>query len=297
MAKYDRSELLQVLSLQGLTRAEALKKIDTIISTEFTLPEDQQNRQLIKAALDLQWFLSTGEHYVSRKEAAKQKLNDLVNAEKIPSSHRISEGKFFRHPVVTMACLLCLILSIPLLFQTGISRQWISGNSVQNDEVYHLNGYEVDLNIVKDAIADISDRDYSITTSDFQVLSSISIVQDIHPQNIPEGWTCQEYSYTQMNNIIYYTEIYQAIDQTDNGAKELSYRCSIFPDASSVTHDIEQTDEGTFMAIGDYSVYLTQNYDMLVATWNKGLINYSLYGPITPDEAYRLIYSIGGYEL
>ena len=71
MATNKGAELLESLKTQGLSQQEMLNRLDAIIDAESARPEGKRDRELIQACIDLQWFLTTGEHYTSKKEVAR----------------------------------------------------------------------------------------------------------------------------------------------------------------------------------------------------------------------------------
>ena len=83
MATNKGAELLESLKTQGLSQQEMLNRLDAIVDDESARPEGKRDRELIQACIDLQWFLTTGEHYTSEKEVARLKLDSaLHNREK-----------------------------------------------------------------------------------------------------------------------------------------------------------------------------------------------------------------------
>ena len=150
-------------------------------------------------------------------------------------------------------------------------------------EVYQLNGQEVELDMLKKAIADRTDEDIEIKTSDFSALSGLIEVQSIHPEHLPSGWVCEEYSYTRIDSIIYYAESYL------NEQKRIEYRCTIFPDADSVVGGMEQNGAGQEATIGSVKVYMTSNIEKQMANWNENLTSFSLYGDYTLNELKQFI--------
>lgn len=157
-------------------------------------------------------------------------------------------------------------------------------------EVYQLNGQEVELAMLKKAIADRADEDIEIKTSDFSALSGLIEVQSIHPERLPSGWICEEYCYKRIDSVVYYVERY--IREKD----EIEYRCVVFPDADSVVGGLEQNETGRTILIGSKKVYLTENIDTLTATWNKNLENYTVHGKYTLDELKEFVESIKDEE-
>ena len=280
MATNKGAELLESLKTQGLSQREMLNRLDAIIDAESARPEGKRDRELIQACIDLQWFLTTGEHYTSEKEVARQKLDSALHEREKQTAN--GQG----HPAKTLAAVFCLVvaaLMLPMAGQTLLSRKWIEGQTVDGGEVYQLNGQEVELDMLKKAIADRTDEDIEIKTSDFSALSGLIEVQSIHPEHLPSGWVCEEYSYTRIDSIIYYAESYL------NEQKRIEYRCTIFPDADSVVGGMEQNGAGQEATIGSVKVYMTSNIEKQMANWNENLTSFSLYGDYTLNELKQFI--------
>ena len=82
MASNKGAELLESLKKQGLSQQEMLNRLDAIVDAESAQPEGKRDRELIQACIDLQWFLTTGEHYTSEKEVARLKLDSALHKRK-----------------------------------------------------------------------------------------------------------------------------------------------------------------------------------------------------------------------
>ena len=280
MASNKGAELLESLKKQGLSQQEMLNRLDAIVDAESAQPEGKRDRELIQACIDLQWFLTTGEHYTSEKEVARQKLDSALHEREKQTAN--GQG----HPAKTLAAVFCLVVAaimLPMAGQTLLSRKWIEGQTVDGGEVYQLNGQEVELAMLKKAIADRADEDIEIKTSDFSALSGLIEVQSIHPEHLPSGWVCEEYSYTRIDSIIYYAESYL------NEQKRIEYRCTIFPDADSVVGGMEQNGAGQEATIGSVKVYMTSNIEKQMANWSENLTSFSLYGDYTLNELKQFI--------
>ena len=287
MASNKGAERLESLKKQGLSQQEMLNRLDAIVDAESAQPEGKRDRELIQACIDLQWFLTTGEHYTSEKEVARQKLDSALHEREKQTAN--GQG----HPAKTLAAVFCLVVAaimLPMAGQTLLSRKWIEGQTVDGGEVYQLNGQEVELAMLKKAIADRADEDIEIKTSDFSALSGLIEVQSIHPERLPSGWICEEYCYKRIDSVVYYVERYT------REKDEIEYRCVVFPDADSVVGGLEQNETGRTILIGSKKVYLTENIDTLTATWNKNLENYTVHGKYTLDELKEFVESIKDEE-
>ena len=170
MATNKGAELLESLKTQGLSQREMLNRLDAIIDAESARPEGKRDRELIQACIDLQWFLTTGEHYTSKKEVARLKLDSALHKrEKQTANGHGHSAKV----LAAVFCLVAVVIVLPIAGQTLLSRKWIEGQTVDGGEVYQLNGQAVELDMLKKAIADRIDEDIEIKTSDFSALSGL----------------------------------------------------------------------------------------------------------------------------
>lgn len=71
MATNKGAELLESLKRRDFHSRDA-ERLDAIMMLK-RRPEGKRDRELIQACIDLQWFLTTGEHYTSKKEVARLK--------------------------------------------------------------------------------------------------------------------------------------------------------------------------------------------------------------------------------
>lgn len=280
MASNKGTELLESLKKQGLSQQEMLNRLDAIIDAESVQPAERRDRELIQACINLQWFLTTGKHYVSEKEVARQKLDSAL----YKSEKQTVNGH--RHPMkslVAVFCLAAVAIVLPIVGQTLLNRQWIEGQTVDGGEVYQLNGQKVELDMLENAIADGMDEDIEIQTNDFDALKEIDEIQSIHPEHLPSGWVCEEYQYKRIDSVVYYAESYI------NKRKRIEYRCTIFPDIDSVVGGKEQNEAGKEIIIGSNKVYFTENKDTKTAAWSSELVDYSLYGDYILEELVEFI--------
>lgn len=280
MATNKGAELLESLKTQGLSQQEMLNRLDAIIDAESARPEGKRDRELIQACIDLQWFLTTGEHYTSKKEVARLKLDSALHKREKQTANG------HRHSAKVLAAVFCLaavVIVLPIAGQTLLSRKWIEGQTVDGGEVYQLNGQAVELDMLKKAIADRIDEDIEIKTSDFSALSGLIEVRGIHPEHLPSGWVCEEYCYIRIDSIIYYAESYL------KGQERIEYRCTIFPEADLVVGGMEQNEAGQEEKIGSTKVYIASNIEKKMANWNRNLLNFSIYGNYTFEELQQFI--------
>lgn len=152
MASNKGAELLESLKKQGLSQQEKLNRLDAIVDAESAQPEGKRDRELIQACIDLQWFLTTGEHYTSEKEVARQKLDSALHKQ------RKTNGEWTRASCqdVGGGILPCRCgIMLPIAGQSAAEPQMVEGQTVDGGEVYRLNGNEVDPGMMKEAIAEI----------------------------------------------------------------------------------------------------------------------------------------------
>lgn len=183
-------------------------------------------------------------------------------------------------------CLVAVVIVLPIAGQTLLSRKWIEGQTVDGGEVYQLNGQAVELDMLKRRLPMEQTKILRSRQATLSALSGLIEVRGIHPEHLPSGWVCEEYSYKRIDSTTYYVERY--IHKKD----EIEYRCIAFSDADSVVGGLEQNETGQTILIGSKKVYLTENIDTLTATWNKKLENYTVHGKYTLDELKELVESI-----
>ena len=285
MASNKGAELLESLKKQGLSQQEMLNRLDAIVDAESAQPEGKRDRELIQACIDLQWFLTTGEHYTSEKEVARQKLDSALHKrEKQTANGHGHSAKV----LAAVFCLVAVVIVLPIAGQTLLSRKWIEGQTVDGGEVYRLNGNEVDPRMMKEAIAENSDDDISIITSDREMIAQIPGVREIMLNYIPEGGENGEYKYLRIAGTQFYAETYYS----KQNQKDIRYRSVSFENMNSVSNEIQQDAAGIEKRINEVSVYFTNNNEVTVATWSIDLNNYTLFAPVSEEEVQKMIESI-----
>lgn len=285
MATNKGAELLESLKTQGLSQQEMLNRLDAIVDAESARPEGKRDRELIQACIDLQWFLTTGEHYTSEKEVARLKLDSALHKrEKQTANGHGHSAKV----LAAVFCLVAVVIVLPIAGQTLLSCKWIEGQTVDGGEVYRLNGNEVDPGMMKEVIAENSDDDISIITSDREMIAQIPGIGEIMLNYIPEGWENGEYKYSRMDGTQFYAETYYS----KQNQKDIRYRSVSFENMDSVSNEIQQDAAGIEKRINEVNVYFTNNNEVAVATWNIDLSNYTLFAPVSEEEMQKMIESI-----
>ena len=291
MAAQDIHACLKAIADQRLSKEELLTRLDAMITAENRLPEDERDQALIEACLDLQWFLLKGEHYQSRKEEAGKKLaHELEKHAHRGERESHYAQKTMRRRIAAIVCCVILLVMLPFAGQKFLSREWIEGESVQNGEIYRLNGEEVDPHLVDQAIADAENNELILSTTDAAMIEKIPGVSAIQIQDVPEGWERSEYLYMNIDERITYIEVFVS---TDEPSQDMTYMYMAFPDAQSVDVQVQQNDTGDVWQVNGIDVYFSQNHDLLVAVWNEGLTSSTLYGPIDRIQMEHMIESIG----
>lgn len=290
MADERRSELLNKLLEQNLTVEELMRRLDAIVERECSRPDGQQDQELLDACLDLQWYMATGEHYVSNKAEAKAKLDERIRK----ASQRERRRKLAFRRAALAACCAAVLLFMPVIGERMRGEGVIRGTTVDNGEIYQLNGEAVTPMLLDSAIvnAEADEEDFSITTTNYQLISKIPGVPELHLGYVPEGWTGSLYQYDRRENVVYYAERYCRKDSV----KALDYECTVFPSFEAVTDGIEQNEQGDPISIGNHKVYLAQNIDVNLATWSGGLTSYTIYGLFTEQELIQMIEAVGGRQ-
>ena len=121
MATNKGAELLESLKTQGLSQQEMLNRLDAIVDAESARPEGKRDRELIQACIDLQWFLTTGEHYTSEKEVARLKLDSALHKrEKQTANGHGHSAKV----LAAVFCLVAVVIVLPIAGQTLLSSKW-----------------------------------------------------------------------------------------------------------------------------------------------------------------------------
>ena len=129
MATNKGAELLESLKTQELSQQEMLNRLGAIVDAESARPEGKRDRELIQACIDLQWFLTTGEHYTSKKEVVRLKLDSALHKREKQTANG------HRHSAKVLAavfCLVAVVIVLPIAGQTLLSRKWIEGQTVDS---------------------------------------------------------------------------------------------------------------------------------------------------------------------
>ncbi len=187
--------------------------------------------------------------------------------------------------LVAAACIAFTIGGITL------SISWYEGAQIEDGQTYELRGKTVEVGREQHATASGDEELLELETEDIAEINSFLGLTVPMPTWIPDGWIAEPYAATTFAGSWDFCSYY------DNPDAEtlLLYDCGYAKDPSALSIGFPQDGEGEMQKLktGE-TVYFSTNVGDVLAVWEKGNMYFYIGGPITKDEAIRMIESIQG---
>lgn len=278
-------DTLEYMTREGHLSAEKLEMMmDKLIDTELEKPGTDVDVAFIVAAEEM---LSR----VNAKKAQDMKSNKCKNLRAIKKRIREKEGKASRVPfplkvICVTACVLAVTFAVSLLLPIKQINTYITPDEQQ----YVVRGEKMSNELIAQAMAECNSDDLlHLQTSSFnEVCDFLGFVPDV-PQYVPDGWNLSEYSiYLSVDN--YFFAVF--FENSDH-AHLLSYNAVASDDVELIGSEYEQNEIGVVIKLSNgMSAYMSHNTDDLRIDWHDGFVLFNVYGPVTEDEAMKIINSI-----
>lgn len=282
----EKVDAIKKLILEGkLSFSEMEKRLTAAINREMAKPEEEMNIPLISACENLLWEMHADKtkHIESRKEQSFIALQ--AKRKKVQRTMHMQK-QTLRVASVVVALVVCFLFG-NLLW----GHQKLISSSSQDEQQYVIQGSvsttPVIVNKAEAEIADESPQEFA--TTDFgQIVSFLGYTPKM-PAYIPHGWQLDGYSGIKLGTFDDFIVNYRM----EGEQYLLQYEILKYYDAEFAQHAFEQNETGEMLTLSNgREIYITYNYENVIAVWIDGLDCYSLGGPISKEILLDMVDSI-----
>lgn len=263
MDTVHQSQVDQILSAVehgNLGVDEIEKRLQELIQAEQAKPIAEQDPQLIDSAEQLREELHQ-RMALSFEAKRQQNLDNTLLKYRAWRKKQHTQQKVLRISAFAAMLLLCLGLGNNLLHWT-----WFETKPSEDGEQYVIQGHEISLDTITQAIAAHDGVD-EITTTDTKELCAFLGFDPAIPEQIQPDLCISKFT------ACIFPESIEVIASYWSEQLKQNLFCNIYfaSDWNDVTISIEQEDgSGKQLKIGNTNIYISKNYDVLNATWEAG---------------------------
>lgn len=282
-ANYKLEAIRKAIADGTLTKEEISKRLTDVIHTENEKQPDERDTDFVMACQTILYEMHTGHPYASRKEESKRELKNRFKNEEQQST---TSSPVIMRSLLVASVLMVVLFGVEILF----NREWLSGNSTQDEQQYIISGQTIDPGLVDEGKADDSMTDpQSITTTNLdEAVEALGFVP-VMPQWIPDGWELLPYYASKTASSERFVATYAHDEQDYN----LVYQTVYYYDAERASAAFEQNRTGEEIDLANgKTVYISENFNDTTCVWYESLACYSLAGPENTDTIIKIIESI-----
>lgn len=216
-ANYKLEAIKAAIANGTLTKEEIYARLNQAISEEYQKEPQDWDDDFILFCEQILYEMRTGIPYVSRKEECKQALKNRLNKEEQQST---TSSRVITRGLLMAGALMVVLFGVEILF----NREWLSGNSTQDEQQYIISGQKIDPNIVGEGQADDSTTEpQSITTTNLDEAIGVLGFTPAMPQWIPDGWELFSYYVAKNQSSKWFIVTYQKPGQEYSLIYQIAY--------------------------------------------------------------------------
>ena len=189
------------------------------------------------------------------------------------------------------AAAFAVILVLAVLGDGILKREWLSGNSTEDEQQYAIQGQSIDPGLVEEGVAagddTIADR---LITTDWESVVAFLGTEPLRPDHLPEGWRVGHYHAIRFDDEQILTISY--INEADPTAT-MKFLWDHYFSVEAANLALEQNKDGELMEIGGIRVYRSSNIEKNRFVWIDGMTVCSLTTTCDAKDAEAVISTFG----
>lgn len=274
-------EILNAIEYGTLSVDETRRRLEELIDKEIQKSDAPANMQLIDECEKLLWELSTNGKipFVSHLEENQAAVLKRSNRQRNILSLR---KKAFRIGTIA-AAIGVLAIGIEAL----LHKEWLVWQSTVDEQQLIVHGQEFDPGTVKGVNAESNQSPDSLSTNEYaKVVNFLGF--DPHMNfSLEQGWTVEQYTCSR-----FVDDLTLYIDYLHQDGNTIRISAVFYNDIKDAVMYLEQNSDGEQYQQCGRTLYLTRNYDRIIATWNEENVIYTLTSSSTLNETFLFIKSI-----
>lgn len=266
-----------------LSSQKLMYMLETAIEKEVQKPDDRIDTDFIDSCNSILWELLDGDSYPQRSR--KKEDWKIIHKAMRKSNSAIIKRRFVWGAGIALAFSVCLLV-LTVLLPNGRVDTYVTSD----EQLYVVKGEVNEKSLMPAAMAELGENEFlDIQTMDINAVAEFFGFLPPIPQYIPQGWALKWYE----GSISQTDWIFLMVLRNESEEHNMTYQIT-----SSITYNgfdiaYAQNEAGEYINLPNgQKGYLAYNIDDVLITWVDGLTCYDVYGPITSDEALRVIESI-----
>lgn len=270
--------ILKTILQENPSKEEIERRLQAVIDEELSGPlmDMSADMELVQKCQSLLWTLKTNGAFPYPDHAQENKQKLLQKLQR-PASEK-KQRLVYRLAVAAAAAVLVLGLGL-------ISLRWYRGNSTPDGQQYIIKGHEITTEMVARAIAEHGDDEYFETSSKEEAEAFLGFDIPV-PSQLLGKYTCEQYLVHILpfwaQSVSIYTHNEQSIHTT------VYYLTNV---KDSILF-LEQDNSGENYSVNGTRLYVSNNVDQTVLTWNEGNLVYYVFGVFELEQGVEIAQEI-----
>ena len=277
--------ILELIEYGSIPQNEAVHRLEALLQSEIERKDKAADMELVEACEELLWQIGT---------QGRLKFEDKRKENQAALMRRL-ERKRRRTAALRMgtraAAAFAVILVLAVLGDGILKREWLSGNSTEDEQQYAIQGQSIDPGLVEEGVAagddNIADR---LITTDWESVVAFLGTEPLRPDHLPEGWRVGHYHAIRFDDEQILTISY--INEADPTATMTFLRDHYFS-VEAANLALEQNKDGELMEIGGIRVYRSSNMEKNRFVWIDGMTVCSLTTTCNAKDAEAVVSTFG----
>ena len=254
--------ILELIEYGSIPQNEAVHRLEALLQSEIERKDKAADMELVEACEELLWQIGT---------QGRLKFEDKRKENQAALMRRL-ERKRRRTAALRMgtraAAAFAVILVLAVLGDGILKREWLSGNSTEDEQQYAIQGQSIDPGLVEEGVAagddNIADR---LITTDWESVVAFLGTEPLRPDHLPEGWRVGHYHAIRFDDEQILTISY--INEADPTAT-MKFLWDHYFSVEAANLALEQNKDGELMEIGGIRVYRSSNMEKNRFVWIEG---------------------------
>ncbi len=294
------AEIKAAINNGTLSCAEMKRRLIATLNDELSQTQREANLPLVEACQSLLWEIHMQEENGTTSEGGKAKTTETNLDQRMLHSLASTQAKLIKRQrrneirkhalriAVAAAATLALLFVAEVLFH----REWLEGQSTQNEQDYVVQGNVVEPGVVQSGAADTEGELKEIKSTDFEEAISILSFRPPMPTWLPQGWEPVRYRSAIMDGTEWFVVSYEKL----HSEKLLRYEVRHSHDVNfASSFHAEQNQNGVKMPLDNgLIVYFSANLELPTCVWIQNDMASNINGPLSQDEILQMIKSIKG---
>ena len=277
--------ILELIEYGSIPQNEAVHRLEALLQSEIERKDKAADMELVEACEELLWQIGT---------QGRLKFEDKRKENQAALMRRL-ERKRRRTAALRMgtraAAAFAVILVLAVLGDGILKREWLSGNSTEDEQQYAIQGQSIDPGLVEEGVAagddNIADR---LITTDWESVVAFLGTEPLRPDHLPEGWRVGHYHAIRFDDEQILTISY--INEADPTAT-MKFLWDRHFSVEAANLALEQNKDGELMEIGGIRVYRSSNMEKNRFVWIEGTTVCSLTTTCDAKDAEAVVSTFG----